>query len=204
MNGLPNRPGTDETDPQVMKSCATAAKARNTRERKLYEKKFPLFVHEARVVTAEDMLEQRIRVQAGSQEWFREFHTRRIAEARRYRAEARSLCRDDQEFFMLMEKAIRSGSGQSKDSRWYRMMYKLRGRREPLTLDQDLVLALLQTWEGEPPTAHEFMRSRGDGMTIETITSALHGLLDRELIKICLGRRCTVSGVPCGATWQAT
>ena len=67
----------------------------------------------------------------------------------------------------------------------------------------EIVLAILEQWEGPAPTLGELHRRSGDGMTLAEMRKAVDDLSDRELITISVGRPCDVTGVPFAATWRA-
>lgn len=179
------RPGHDIHNPDHVKSAKTVIKRRRTEFEKKTRRRLPLFadhiISEYKDASVESVLEQRRLAGESIQEFFSKMRKDNAARGRELRTEARVLCANDEEFFRLMRKALRVLCGQDKAYRWSYIIGKLKRRLQPLTINEDLVLAWLEQ-ESEPVTHHELYLRRGDGVPRNEILEALQRLLDRELV----------------------
>lgn len=192
-------PSTDRTDPDVMKRAQTVAKRRNNAIRR----KLPLLADQFPVITADEVMDQRERLQASHKDWRRSKVIREHADIERYRNELEELVSPDEFLRLEMKINERRHYGRSLFNNWHGFLQKIRRRNDPMPLEADLVLAWLQAWEGDPPTIGELHVKCGDGLTKEQIRAGLDWLAHREFVTVCLGRPCTVTKFPFCATWRA-
>lgn len=199
------RPGTDASNPKVMRGLKAIATRKNNDVRRMIDRKLPLFreqvLAETPVETPETVLARRITCQENYRAWrrgFNELNMKHIREARAF--VWRHVTRED--FWRLLRKYVATHP-RSRSVRWGQIKLKIERRVSPLSEHAELVLAWLEIWERQPPTHFELHRSCGDGqMGARDVLVALNELWARELVEMCPARPCKASGVPSCTTWR--
>lgn len=182
---IPPPPSIDRNDPAAIKSATTVAKRRNNEIRR----KVPLLADQIPLVTVEDVFQQRELGRARSADVLGQVkaHEERMVSPEEY---ATIEAKQDSMFG-------------PRWAFWTIIKGRIEKRQEPMTDEEDVVLAILQTWEGEAPTPYELHRRCGDGLTPQQIRVALDSLMQRELVAPNVGRKCTVSELPFVGTYKA-
>jgi hypothetical protein len=227
---VPEPPGHDPANPAHVRSATVAGKIRATNEnksrRRRYEKEVARFSRvaarhaseqlfdafdltppeePARVepYSAEFMLDQRRRARESMAVFMREMHEMNMAHARKWLCEIYEIA-GPQEFDRIMRDVL-AAQFPGVTQRIYGALCKVKLRREtPFTEQMEIVLAVLEANEGEPPTVCELHRGAGDGMTRAEVQQTVWTLASLDLVKISLGRRCAHCDIPGEATWRAT
>lgn len=192
---IPTFPGTDLNDPKVLAGARRVATRRNNDARRKLQKEraaLPLFVGEipsepAHLVTPEEVIERRKLGQQGAWENGVE---RDIAEI------AKIVAMRNVVFSMVSEAEYVELYAASLEYRfplwayWYNVKEDIERRREPMPPICELVLTWLVDWEGEPPTTRELHHLRGDGLSWEEISEAVHWLERRRYVRGGVVRFC--------------
>lgn len=172
------------SDPKTLAGAKGVATKKNNEFKKMVAEKLPLFSDELFAGwipdTPEKVIERRRAQREGWNERLKAMVETEMRQARQWRSECRALCVDDVEFFRLMRAYIR----RSKWRRWCDLKHHLTKRLQPLSETADLIFAWLEQ-ETQPVSHWDLWRSRGDGLDWRAISTALHELLERELIIAC-------------------
>jgi hypothetical protein len=191
----PKLPGTDLNDPKVLAGAKRVATRRNNEARRKLAKEraaLPLFAGEipsepAHLVTPEEVIERRALVQhhVYGESGVREANE--IFTVVRYRNEV---------FDLVTEAEYAEFYAASFDytfpqwAYWGNLRDDILRRREPMPPFMELVLTWLVDWEGEPPTILELHHLRGDGLTSDEISKAIHWLDRQRYVRGGVARFC--------------
>lgn len=173
-------------DNKDYQSAKTVATRKNNAERK----KLPLFADQLPTWTPEQILERRTAAREAARIWREKFDASTAATIEDTRARIAALV-SEAEFAEIIEWV--ENAQLTPSNAWSIVNMKIRRRMEPLTENEELVLAWLHNQEGDV-TTDELHRRCGDGMARKDLLYALLGLQDRGLVDGGLLRTCAVSG----------
>lgn len=227
---LPAPPSLDRGDPEVMKRAAAAGKARATRENTAKGKRYaeasakhqklvtrhasgqlfdafdltpPAPPEMTPAYSADFMMSQRERIRAEYPAFARKMRELQARHTREHLCEILEIV-GVEEFHRVLRDVFEK-EHPNIENRIAVALLKVKRRRDtPFTEQMEVVLAILEVWEGEPPTCCEMNRRSGDGLTRDEMWHALDKLTSVDLVTIHAGRPCSLCDQTFEATWRAT
>lgn len=228
--GLPEPPGHDPTNPAHVRSATIAGKIRATNENKTRRRRHeeamtkhtrfasrhqsgqlfdafnltpPAEPEHVPPYSADFMLAQRRRARENMVGFMRELRETDAAHTRARLVKILEIV--GWEEFQRIMRDVFSKEHPAIHNRIHVALLQVERRRDTVfTEHMDIVLAVMEAREGEPPTACELHRSAGDGMTRKEVWEALISLERIDLLKPNPMRRCAVCDLPSEATFRAS